>query len=155
MKTAILLLLLTLCAAARTPAEIVQDVFAYDFQHGMGKTLQNRADCFTPGFRGLFLKALALPPGGPDFVDMDYFRNGQDGGQVLKTSATELHGNEAIVSLKIWQGAYRGAPAGKEPARPTTRVFLTNLGRGYQIWDIQHGTLSARRDFQVMLSKTS
>ncbi|MBN9416346.1 hypothetical protein ABS71_12250 [bacterium SCN 62-11] len=151
MKIALFLLLLTLTAAARTPAEIVQDVFEYDFQHGMTQTLQDRAHCFTPGFLQLFRKALALPTGGPAFVDMDYFRNGQDSGQVLKTTDTEVHGKEAIVSLKIWQGAYRGAPAGPQPKAPTTRVFLTDLGQGYQIWDIRHSKLSARQDFQTLL----
>ena len=155
MKIALLCLLLTLSALARTPAEVVQDAFAYDLKHGMSKTLQNRSHCFTPGFLRLFRRALALPA---PAVDMDYFTASQDGGHLLKIAAAQAQGKEAIVQVKLWQGAYRGAPAGPEPAVATTKVYLTDLGQGFQIWDIVHqrgGTtrkVSAREDFKNLLA---
>lgn len=158
MRFTILFLLLTGWVAARTPAEVVLDAFQYDLDHGMEKTLKDRSYCFTPGFLSVFQRALALKPGSAAFVDMDYFTCSQDGGHRVGTGETEIRGNEAVVYVKIWQGPYRGAPAQKEPSKPSTKVLLTDLGQGFQIRDIVHlpnrgvKGFSVREDFNILLT---
>ncbi len=157
MRLLILFLLLTGWALARTPAEVVLDAFQYDIDHGMKKTIQDRSHCFTPGFRGVFERALALPQGGPAFVDMDYFLSSQDGGFRVATGKTETSGKDATVYVKLWHGPYRGAPAEKEPTEASVKVLLIDLGQGYQIRDIVHlphgpvKEFSVRDDFNILL----
>lgn len=149
MKIAMFLLLLTSVATARPPAEVVQDAFDYDRRFGMNKTLTDRGACFTPGFRDIFRRALALKPGGPAFVDMDYFYCTQDGGMQFSIDRTEREADGFSVLVKTWQGAYRGAPAQKPPAQAGTRVHLVNVGEGFQIKDIVHLPVGERRGFSV------
>lgn len=157
MKVLFLLCLLVSWAWARPAAEVVREAFDYDRQFGMKKTLTERGNCFTPGFRDIFLRALALPPGGKAFVDMDYFYCTQDGGMQFRVDRTEPKGEEVWVFVKTWQGAYRGAPSQPVPAQPRTRVHLVDVGSGPQIKDIVHlpqGTargLSVRKDLELLL----
>lgn len=158
MRILLLLLLLTGWVAARPPSEIVMDAFQYDVDHGMEKTIKDRAYCFTPGFLGVMERALALPQGSAAFVDMDYFLATQDGGLRVGPGESSNSGKDAVVFVKIWSGPYRGAPGQKEPAKPRVKVLLTDLGQGYQIRDIVHlpnGTVkgfSVRDDFNTLLS---
>jgi hypothetical protein len=158
MKNCVILLhLLSATAWARPPAEVVSDAFEYDRRHGMNKTIRDRANCFTPGFLGIFERALALKPGSAAFVDMDYFYCTQDGGMQFSVVKTEVTGKEGAVYLKTWQGAYRGAPSQKQPAQPTVKVHLADVGQGYQIKDIEHlphrgaKGFSTREDFKLLL----
>lgn len=123
----------------------------------MNKTIKDRNYCFTPGFLGIFERALALKPGSAAFVDMDYFYATQDGGLQFSVVKTELNGTEGAVYVKTWQGPYRGAAGQKPPAQPNIKVHLADVGNGYQIKDIEHlphdgmKGFSVREDFNVLL----
>lgn len=158
MRIVLLFLILTTWVEARTPSEVVLDAFQYDVDHGMEKTIKDRAYCFTPGFLGIFERALALPQGSPAFVDMDYFLCTQDGGSRVGLGVSSVSGKDATVYVKIWRGPYRGAPGENEPTKPRVRVLLTDVGQGYQIRDIVHlpfrsgKGFSVRDDFNLLLA---
>ncbi|MBI3924485.1 MAG: hypothetical protein HY319_03000 [Armatimonadetes bacterium] len=139
LRVLLLILLLLSPAWARTPAEVVKEVYSFHAANlDQRETVTRFSHCFDPEFREVFLRALDRKPGGDGaFVDMDYFFWSQDGGHRFAVADTVISDGGAEVLLKTWQGPYRGGPGQPVPEKPNFRIHLVKLGDGYRIRDVE------------------
>lgn len=146
-KTALMLrlfflLLLSLPALARPPAEVVDEVYkAHLDLQDQRKVIQAHSRCFTPGFMAIIQRAFkGQPP--KAFVDVDFLVNNQMGFGAYELGSSQVSGKDAKVSLTIWpsRGQKFGDPAMKKkfPAYKAL-VHLTDVGdgEGFQIKDLE------------------
>lgn len=138
------ILLLTAVAWGRTPEDTVRKLYAtHDKTDNLDRTVQLAADCFTPGFLSIFQRALAIKPDrGGAFVDVDVLVDSQGGWGDYVVGRAIYDGENVVVPVTLWTGL-RSGEVRKDPklraSWPTrqARVHLTDVGNGYQIYDIE------------------
>lgn len=142
----LIVLFLAAPAWCRTPEEVVRTIYSTHLKYdSMDKTLARTADCFTPTFLRLFQRALALPTvrGKISGVDVDLLVFSQGGWGDYEVGRAVVDGPNAVVPVQLWVGVgTRGmgkGPAVRSKVQPhLARVHLTDLGSGFQVYDIEH-----------------
>ena len=139
-KLIVVLSLLTLAwpVLAQAPDAVVRQLYqTHRKLNQLEKTVAHSGSLFTPGFLKLFQKAIMSPPEGGDFLDYDFLINSQDSWSDFQVGQTHWDGKYAIVPVTLWLGE---PGHGRNPNIKSTlaKVFLTDLGHGYQIYDIKH-----------------
>lgn len=138
----LILLLLAFPALARTPVEVVDQLYSTHLQvQDQRKSVAAHPKCFTPGFLAIIQRAFQGQPPKP-YVDIDFLANNQMGMGAYELGPTSISGKDATVGLSVWVG--RGAkfsdPAMKKQSSPSKAiVYLTDVGDGdgFQIRDIE------------------
>lgn len=130
-------------AAALTPESVVEKVYQTHLSTpSLSETVKKCESCFTPGFLGIMERALANKPGGKkDFVDFDFFVDGQSGYVKYEVGKATISGKNATVPIRVWNDArgykFETDPKRRDQMAERAHVHLTDIGQGFQITDIE------------------
>lgn len=143
--TFLLLVLLSSAGWCRNPEAVVAEIFRYEqrAQNAL-KTIRACETCFTPGFLGVLERALGRDPrkGGP-YVDWNILGNSQTGTGHFEVGQPSFSGSNAVVPVRVWTGLRSEKTVGDAGARAswpnisTVRAHLTDVGAGWQIYDLE------------------
>lgn len=153
MRILLLIWFLSTAVWCRSPEAVVTEVFASQ-QHNQNasKTVKDCAHCFTPGFLSLLQRAFGQDPRKGVYVDWNIFGNSQTGTGHYQVGRAFYDGAHSVVPVQVWTGLRSQQTTRDHKARAnwkaivTCHVHLTDVGAGWQIYDIQWLAQAARKD---------
>lgn len=141
-----LLIALTGLALAQTPEKTVKQLYETHQKLDMvERTTEACKASFTPEFLALIRRAASLPAGSEKgWLDYDIFCDSQAGWYGFEVHRAYFADNYAVVPVSLYSGRWpqvnnpkdMAEVRSKVPPHPA-RIHLVDLGRGYQIYDIE------------------
>jgi hypothetical protein len=141
MRALLIVLLLTGAAWAQTPEQLVKNLYQYHLgSPGEVKTVKENRQCFTPGFLQVIDQDQRFVAKG---MGANFLTEGNGGWGDFEVHNGYPNGNVYVVPLTLYCGVRSGDVRTDPKLRaewPLTKVnvLLTDVGYGYQIYDLDY-----------------
>ena len=141
-KVCLTLLLFSVPAWAQTPEAVVDRFYrTYCATQDEDKTIRAESRSFTPGFYALLDRAIRLEEQKRSCYEA-FFVVGNGGWGDWEAGQATVDGNNAIVPLTLWCGlrsaeVRKNAKLRRDWDKSYGDVYLTNLGNGWQIYNLK------------------
>lgn len=142
-KIFLVLMLLTVSAWAQAPDAVVDRFYrTYWTVQDENKAIRSESRSFTPGFYALLDRVMRLQKRQTRGDSDAFFVVGNGGWGDWEVGQASIDGNNALVPLTLWCGLRSGevrknAKLRREWDKSYGNVYLTNLGEGWQIYNLK------------------